>query len=374
MSHNIYRDSTGKDCMFVVGDRKAAWHELGQRVDGAVSWEQAMQLAGLNWKVAKQLNYARNPEGKVVPTRSYTIFRDSDNAELGTVGIDFTIRQNEDHFRFVDTLLEANGGSHYDSAGALGNGARIWCAVRVPKADITVAGTDKSECYLVFTSAHDGSMAHTAKLSTVRVVCQNTLSAALSDEGACFRVKHTRNAAARLDRAKDVLSGIAMDSARLADKLNLLASRRLTRESMTAILDKLFPKPKPAEGMTEVSAASETKRDNLLADVLKLYESNDRDTFPVIRGTPYNLLNAVTEYTDHFRNARITGSRAAAGYTEVQARAENAVSGTGDKLKAQALEVILAASADAPSNPLYRYATVPVASDSPDARDLGLLV
>jgi phage/plasmid-like protein (TIGR03299 family) len=284
MAHNIYRDSTGKDCMFVVGDRKAAWHELGQRVDGAVSWTEAMTLAGLDWKVVKNQNYCRNAQGKVMPTKSYTIYRDSDNAELGTVGEGFTVRQNDQHFQFVDALLEANGGSHYDSAGALGNGARIWCAVRVPKADITVAGIDKSETYLVFATAHDGSMAHTAKLSSVRVVCQNTLSAAMSDEGACFRVKHTRNADARLDRAKQALTGVTMDAKRLEDKLNLLAARRLTRDTMVMALDRLFPKPKEETA----SPASQTKRENLLADVLALYESNDKDAFPIVRGTAYN--------------------------------------------------------------------------------------
>jgi len=368
MAHNIYRDSTGKDCMFVVGDRKAAWHELGQRVDGAVSWTEAMQLAGLNWQVVKNQNYARNAQGKVMPTKSYTIYRDSDNAELGTVGEGFTIRQNDQHFQFVDALLEANGGSHYDSAGALGNGARIWCAVRVPKADITVAGVDKSETYLVFATAHDGSMAHTAKLSSVRVVCQNTLSAAMSDEGACFRVKHTRNADARLDRAKQALTGIAMDAKRLEDKLNTLAARRLTRETMQSALDRLFPKPKDE---VQVSGASITKRENLLADVLALYESNDKDTFPTIRGTAYNLLNAVTEYTDHFRNARITESRMDAGYSQAQARAENAVTGTGDRLKSQALEVLLEVSSGLPEHRTLTFAQGD--NSTMDARELGLL-
>jgi len=63
MAHNIYNDGE-KDCMFVVGKREDAWHLLGQRVEQAVSWEQAVTLAGLDWKVAKQLNYARTPAGK----------------------------------------------------------------------------------------------------------------------------------------------------------------------------------------------------------------------------------------------------------------------------------------------------------------------
>jgi hypothetical protein len=112
----------------------------------------------------------------------------------------------------------------------------------------------------------------------------------------------------------------------------MLATRRITRESLTAVMDGLFPKPLGKDQNT-------TRRENIVADVLRLYESNDNNAFPSIRGTAYNLLNAVTEYTDHYRTARITDARE--GYTIDQARAENAVVGTGDRLKTLALDVIL---------------------------------
>lgn len=330
MAHNIYNDGT-KDCMFVVGERSDAWHMLGQRCTNAASWQDAMKLAGLDWKVCKVSNYARNPLGQVVEVDSASIFRDSDNAHLGTVGKGFAIKQNSECFEFVDSLLEANGGSHYDSAGALGNGAKLWCAVRLPKADIEVVPGDKSETYLVFTTAHDGSIAHTAKLTSVRVVCQNTLEAALTGAGAMFKVKHTKNADARLDRAKQLMTGAIQDAKSLEIKLKALSERKLTRESMTTILDKLFPTPKE-------ETANTTRRENVIAEVLGLYAKNDNGAFPQVAGTAYNLLNAVTEYTDHFRTARITDNRE--GMTLSQARAENAVLGTGSVLKNNALAVI----------------------------------
>jgi phage/plasmid-like protein (TIGR03299 family) len=331
MAHNIYRDATGKDCMFVVGAREDAWHLLGQRCDKAATWEQAVELAGLNWNVFKQRNYVRQPiSGKVVETDSYTVIRDSDNAQLGTVGPDYTVKQNRECFEFVDTLLEANGGAHYDSAGALGNGARIWCAVRIPEADYSI-GDDKHIIYLIFATAHDGSMAHTCFIADVRVVCANTLHAALSGASSMFRVKHTRSADMRLERAKLLMTGVKQDSRTLADKLTQLSTRKMTRESMVTILNRLFPVPKE-------ETANTTRRENVLTEVLNLYASNDNGAFPAIAGSAYNLLNAVTEYTDHYRTARITDSRA--GMSLQQARAENAVNGTGDRLKNSALAVI----------------------------------
>ena len=349
MPAGIYNDGT-KDCMFVVGEQSDAWHLLGQRCKEAANAEQAMELSGLGWTVAKVQNYARNPfktiDGKnVMPVSSYSIFRSSDGAELASnLGEGYTVRQNWQHFEFVDALLEANGGSHYDSAGALGNGSRIWLSVRVPKADFAI-GDDKHETYLVFASSHDATLAHTAKLTSVRVVCQNTLTAALNDGEKMFRVKHTKQSDDRLEKAKTLMSGVVQNATTLRDKLHTLAQRRMTRKSMEAVLNKLFPAPKEEKANT-------TRRENVLTEILNLYASNDNNAFPEQKGTAYNLLNAVTNYTDHLRTARITSNRS--GMDISTARAENAVMGTGDVLKSAALEVILQETADGQTVQTYK--------------------
>lgn len=330
MAHNIYNDGE-KDCMFVVGKVEDAWHKLGQRCDSAVNAEQAMKLAGLDWTVVKNQNYCRNFAGKVVPVSSYSVFRSSDNMELASnVGAGYAVRQNWQHFEFVDALLEANGGSHYDSAGALGNGARIWLSVRVPKADFSI-GDDKHLTYLLFASSHDATLAHISKLTTTRVVCQNTLSAALRDGEKMFRVKHTKQANARLEQAKNLMTGVVQNAQELQAKLDKLSRRKMTRESMLSVINRLFPAPKDAEANT-------TRRENVVTSVLQLFANNDNNAFPEQRGTAYAMLNAITNYTDHQRTARITSNRS--GMEVETARAENAVMGTGDVLKSQALAVI----------------------------------
>lgn len=80
-----------------------------------------------------------------------------------------------------------------------------------------------------------------------------------------------------------------------------------------------------------------------MLEVANLYESNDNNAFPEIRGTAYNLLNAVTEYTDHHSGVRQTERRS--GMTQDQIRAENAMFGTGAALKEDALEIILETTA-----------------------------
>jgi hypothetical protein len=143
------------------------------------------------------------------------------------------------------------------------------------------------------------------------------LSVALSERTRSkLTIRHTKGAQGKLDGVHEALSGIRADMLTVEEKLNFLAGRRVTRESMTAVLDRLFPKPKAEDGAEKDSSA---RRNNVLGDILALYESNDQNAFPEQRGTAYGLLNAVTEYTDHAR--RVARGRRRSRLGEMQPRA-----------------------------------------------------
>ena len=284
-----------------------------------------MELAHLDWEVTAEP--IRTDFG-VVDGYSAIVREDRPATVLGIVGDGYEIIQNRAAFDFTEALLET--GALYESAGALGRGERVWVLARIPQADFEVGNGDQHQSFLCFATSHDSSLAATVKVTDVRVVCQNTLAMALHGNGANLKIRHTKTASDRLNAAQRMVSNTVQSSRSLADKMQLLAKRRLTRASIGEILDKLFPRP--AEG------ASQARRDNMLADVLAAYEHNDGDAFPEQRGTAYNLLNAITNYTDHVRGARITDNRA--GMSLQQARAENAMFGTGARLKEQALDVI----------------------------------
>ena len=83
-------------------------------------------------------------------------------------------------------------GAHYETAGALGNGERVWGLADLNLA-VTV-GRDQQRGYLLFCTGHDGSLSHQYRLCMTRVVCQNTLSAALSERTrAKLTIRHTKN-------------------------------------------------------------------------------------------------------------------------------------------------------------------------------------
>lgn len=330
MAHDIMRRN-GKDAMFCVGDRDSAWHKLGQRTPNTVKWQEAVELADLNWQVVKKQLHARNPLNVVVPVPMYGTFRTDDGKYLGCVGDGYSIIQNIDQFQWIDSILEAANGAHYESAGALGNGERIWCLARIPEGDYQIDGGDKHQTYLMGATSHDGSLAQTLKLVDTRVVCANTLAVAIRESGMAIRIKHTTNAKARMDTAIKLMSNVTDTARSIKEKMERLAARKLTRESVEHILDRLFPKSADEK-------ANQTRRDNTLVEVMELYASNDKNSYPSIQGTAYNLFNSITEYADHFRTARGNGSEP---QQVAMARAESAMFGSGEKLKTQALTVIL---------------------------------
>ena len=62
------------------------------------------------------------------------------------------------------------------------------------------------------------------------------------------RVKHTNNALDRVEAAKRHMHRVADNSRTLSEKLNLLAGRKMTRESFKSSLDRLFPVSKDSKG------------------------------------------------------------------------------------------------------------------------------
>lgn len=315
--------------------RESAWHALGTVTGRYMTWAEILAHGGLDFSVFKSQLH----DGKGNLVDAWGMFRwdkatdpDADNTTyLGTVGEGYTPIHHSKGFEMLDHIVRSANEAHYETAGVLGKGEIVWGLINL---NMTIhVGDDMSIPRLLFATSYDGSMAHTYRNCVERVVCNNTLNVALSEKGRSqFRVKHTKFAKDRLTEAHKALDAISADVRTVEAKLNFLAQRKVTKESYQSIMDRLFPPTKAEDGEVKES----TRRENILGDILGLYESCDKNAFPEQRGTAYNLLNAITEYTDHERSTRNGG------------RAESAVFGSGDQLKSKALELITESAANMP--------------------------
>ena len=338
MAHNIWVDANGKE--HAAFAREAAWHKLGTVVPNLMTAKEAAEVAGLAWEVEK-----RQLQWNGAPVDAFGVFRMTDDQMLGVVTDFYKPIQNSEGFKCIDALIEAIDGAHYSAAGALGKGEVVWMLAEIPH-DIKIRGTeDISKNYLLCMMRHDGKGAMIIKIVSTRVVCQNTLQVALGEAGSFFKVAHFGNVEKKLEAARKVWAGIVGKLQNLEEKLNILAQRRVTKETFLAVLDNLFP---PSEAEKEAASAAAKaaakRREDKLADIAGLFKSNDNNAFPEVSGSAYNLLNAITEYVDHY-----SGTDAS--------RAKSAMFGAGNDLKEQALEVILEMTAKAPTNSRLAYST-----------------
>lgn len=352
--------------------RKAAWHVLGKVMGKFSTWRELLAASGADFSVVKkQLEYLGVPidafgvfrvdralqdelniavklgwdEATIMAIRRKAIF-------LASVSGSYQTIQHTDGLMVLDRLVGEIDGAHYETMGTLDRGRIVWGQVD-PNVKIRV-GDDESDVLLTFQTSHDGSKAFEIYETIHRIVCRNTFKAAnLRRLANALKVRHTKNAGKRIESLKAEIGEIKDEAMSMQDRLNLLANKRVTKDSLTDIMDRLFPMTKGEDGQE----TSSKHRNGVLASVLELYESNDNNAFPEQRGTLYNLLNAVTEYTDHVRSTR--GNEAG----QALVRAESSQFGSGAILKANALEYITEAAKTAPEILQRRGGTIEYSPD-----------
>jgi phage/plasmid-like protein (TIGR03299 family) len=320
MAHAITQRQDGSNEVFVAG--APAWHKLGINVQDAVTWREACKLAQLNWKVEKR--QLLSPKDKR-PVDAWGTFRSDNDYFLGAVGEKFLPTQIEEQFGFVDTLLQSKDGAHYESAGSIFGGKKVWCLARVPD-DIRIKGTDDvSKTYLMFLNKTDGSGSDIAKFVSTRVVCWNTIQLALNEGGKEIRIPHVASNQEQKRKALEYLQSTHGVVKNVNALYNMLADIHLDMKTIQQIFLGVFS-----------SLEENSTQQNKAARILELFEDNDGNAFPKIKGSAYAMFNAFTRYTDHHASARVSDDKE----TDENARARNAMFGIGEVFKFQILQAI----------------------------------
>lgn len=285
------------DAMFYAKEGGVPWHGVGVSVEEAPTSDAAMEVAKLDWTVMlRPAYYSVQGKGSYKRAADFQIMVRSDTGyALGTCGLSYSPIQNKEMFRFLDALV-ANGDLRYETAGSLWNGRRVWMLARIPT-ELEIGG-DRMFPYLLAASAHDGSGACKVLPTLVRVVCANTLHAAVFSRDDEVRqmtvnIRHTGRVLDKLGQARQIL-GLGMESfKRLKTAGDLLAATD-GLPHVEGLLSALFPAKKGDEEK-KLSKDIEESRDKFRLIV----EAEAR------RGsgkpTGWDLVNAVTGYADHVR-------------------------------------------------------------------------
>jgi phage/plasmid-like protein (TIGR03299 family) len=328
MAHELTIREDGTAEMW-SGNGIKPWHKLGTITPDAKTWAEAMILAKMDWTVSK---HQLSLDGVLVP--AWGIVRDDNGKFLGMVGDQHTSIQNVAMGDHIDTLIGSMG-AHYETAGTLRGGQRVWTMAKLPW-DIKV-GEDVTESYILVTQGHDGSLSYTLKYTGIRVVCNNTLTAALGGKNeSALRTKHTKHAEVRIRNVCEAAAGIQTSIQDLQANFKTLATRKVDREVSRKLMDKIFGE----------DWKTDKKKLEKVEQIAQLFDANDGNAFKEQKGTAYAMYNACTNWSDHLRPVRMTDAKG--DYTVAQARVESALWGTGESWKAQVLDEIMEMTASCP--------------------------
>lgn len=284
--------SANVQSMIYVGEKP--WHGLGKRYDVAPNNPQEIiSGASLDWKTASQPMrselYEKIPDYQV-------IYREDNNDILGVIDKPenkVKIVQNAETFNAISSLL----GKEMDTetAASLDDGRDIFGCFKIRQEFNLV--DDKIDHYLVIINNHlrpDGKV--TIVNTPVRVVCENTLTAALNNNLMKYRVNCTQDSIYNDSIASFIRESVMGSQKSLTTFAEKLLKQKITREHVEKLLDELFPYIK-SDGPSIHERANETTsmvRETFLSQCM------GADNLSNYAGTQYQVFNALTDFTQHY--------------------------------------------------------------------------
>ncbi|AWM80584.1 hypothetical protein DKL61_09585 [Gammaproteobacteria bacterium ESL0073] len=384
--------------MAYVGE--TPWHGLGSSLPSGQPIEVWADKAGMDWQIKQapvcfvasdkqqgKENHDnddlanRDSAGIIDLSRSLVDFADqkvlyrSDNQlPLSVVSSRYKVVQPLEVLEFYRDLTEQFG-FELETAGVLKQGRKFWALARTGQSCV-LGRQDEVNGYVLLATSCDGSLATVVTPTTVRVVCQNTLSIAVNRSVNAIRVPHnTHFNATEVKRRLNLTTGhwdefklmmAELTKRKVSDKeaeqffvevlspTSSLEDALVTTDDMASsgVISLGADEPEDYSGISlldrivrntgnmpvaieqaSVDAIDWSKLPNgrAIKQVQQLYEGEGRGAeFASAKGTAWGLLNAVTEFVDHKRRAK-----------NQENRLDSAWFGQGAQLKQQALSSAL---------------------------------
>jgi phage/plasmid-like protein (TIGR03299 family) len=316
MSHLI-ETINGKYSIAYVG--QTPWHGLGQRLTEDASIDVWRKEAGLDWTAeTADTSYTaltKDNEGIIqfVPN-SEVVYRSDNLKPIGIVSNRYNLVQPDEVLDFFNKLSIA-AGFQLETAGALAGGKRIWGLAKAGDTASVKNPEDKVTPYVLLATSYDGSMATIAKFTSVRVVCQNTLSYSLNSGEKALRITHSKKFNPESVRSQ---LGIAVDRFKLfMHEMNQLEDMEINPTLAVELTKELLEIPENAK-----------RQHSGFNKVMQLFRGEAKGSELTQGLTGWQYVNSVTEWVDHYRGR------------SQDTRLNSAWFGDGDNLKTKALELV----------------------------------
>jgi len=295
--HNLnYNEQTGKFSFYSL--KQKAWHGYGQISDKPLPSSEVIKLSQLDYTVIKEPVVYNFPSGKqqICDDNCYTFRSDTEEILGEGLGKDYTVLQNVDAFKFFDDIVKGEG-IIYETAGSLGKGEQIFITAKLPKY-IKVGNDDIIEQYLFLTKSHDRRDFINIAFTPVRIVCNNTLNAAMANCTREIKIKHDINMEQQLKQAANFMGIVNTLSPQLEQVFNSWAKVKITDKEVKRLIEiALAPNKETLDNIRDGREIENSARyKNQVYGAIGYALGADSQKLPTTEGTLFGAYNAVTGY------------------------------------------------------------------------------
>ncbi len=288
-----------------LGNGERAWHGMGVVTDGTLPAREAFETADALFTVEKRellypvvesplenidLNLPFFHEDMQQPAGVFGVVRTDTQALLGVVSKQYEIVQNDSLLRMAEFIREE---ADMDSVVVLADGAKVAFTASLRGAETDIVPGDTIKRRIVGYLGHDGKTGCGAIFTNIRVVCCNTLAAALNSNNK-VSIHHKGGANANFDNLISSIDVARQTFAQEADLMREFARVSMGTEVFNEFVDEVY---KLEEGQKF------RKRDKLNR-AFRFGMGADYAPFSV-----WNAVNAITEVETSTRNQTAAGTR-----------------------------------------------------------------
>lgn len=315
------------------------WHGLGESILPQDSIDDIRIKAGLDYDVVKTpVQYHDTTRLALFPNEALPglmtskdkciLYRSDTGDDLSVVSSKYQVVQPRQIVEFYRNLVEQYG-FEIEVVGALKGGRKVWALANTGNA-FQLRDRDDVKGYLLLATSYDGTMATQARFTSVRVVCNNTLSLASGQGRADVTVPHSTT----FDASKvqlDLKIGPAWDEYQRAARE--MTGRVVSRDETVRFLLDVYYGLGSKEEIAEFQADEKNAKagEKLMLRLTKALFESPGAQLSSARGTLWGALNAVTFDVDHQLPSRSQDTRL-----------DKAWFGTGNNLKDRAWQKALA--------------------------------
>jgi len=304
--------------------REPAWHGEGIVLDDYPGRDEAMRLAGHDFKVierpfaivGRQIEDGLNDNGPTVISTEGNVFtakaadgwkalvHGGNGALLNVVKDTYQVIQNDVAYDVAELLFDQ--GFQYETGITLDGGALCALTLKLDE-PIVLPGDDSPVLpFGCLSWSHDGTSSLRVRSGAIRQVCANTVAASEAEGkklGTDFTFRHTKNVHARIDEAKAAVRGARQNFDVYREAMIELGKIKVTPEQRDLFVSTIIGDKGGLLSTNE--ATTQRVKNNLEAERAKINGLFFGPTIPEAHNlTAYGLHLAGVEYFDHLRAYR----------------------------------------------------------------------